>query len=172
MASGVWEALQVPIAVRIALTANGHAEVSCATSDIRYRHLYDLGAGADDMLWVPIDNVTIRLGDSRFPQSPVDGELWIAASVSNGIVTTSEAIREELLRLAKQIPNSPLADTTVESVALSDGKIVSKQDASRAVSIAEAMRQGAWTALTRREPPRSTTIDLRHTTRTRRSSPK
>jgi xanthine dehydrogenase YagR molybdenum-binding subunit len=32
MASGVWEALQVPIAVRIVLTANGHAEVSCATS--------------------------------------------------------------------------------------------------------------------------------------------
>ena len=34
MATGVWEALQMPIAVRIMLTANGHAEVSCATSDI------------------------------------------------------------------------------------------------------------------------------------------
>jgi xanthine dehydrogenase YagR molybdenum-binding subunit len=34
MATGVWEALQVPITVRIVLTANGHAEISCATSDI------------------------------------------------------------------------------------------------------------------------------------------
>ncbi len=34
MASGVWEALQMKTAARIALTANGHAEVSCATSDI------------------------------------------------------------------------------------------------------------------------------------------
>ena len=34
MATGVWEALQMPIAVRIVLTANGHAEVACATSDI------------------------------------------------------------------------------------------------------------------------------------------
>jgi xanthine dehydrogenase YagR molybdenum-binding subunit len=34
MATGVWEALQVPITVRIVLTANCHAEVSCATSDI------------------------------------------------------------------------------------------------------------------------------------------
>jgi len=34
MATGIWEALQVPITVRIALTANGHVEVSCATSDI------------------------------------------------------------------------------------------------------------------------------------------
>ena len=34
MATGVWEALQMPIAVRIVLTANGHAEMACATSDI------------------------------------------------------------------------------------------------------------------------------------------
>ena len=31
---GVWEALQMPTAARIVLTANGHAEVACATSDI------------------------------------------------------------------------------------------------------------------------------------------
>ncbi len=34
MATGIWEALQMEFAVRIVLTANGHAEVSCATSDI------------------------------------------------------------------------------------------------------------------------------------------
>ena len=34
MATGVWEALQMPAAARIVLTANGHAEVSCAASDI------------------------------------------------------------------------------------------------------------------------------------------
>jgi xanthine dehydrogenase YagR molybdenum-binding subunit len=34
MATGIWEALQMATAVRIVLTANGHAEVACATSDI------------------------------------------------------------------------------------------------------------------------------------------
>src|SRR5262249_62349951 len=34
MATGIWEAMQVRMAVRIVLTANGHAEVSCATADI------------------------------------------------------------------------------------------------------------------------------------------
>ena len=34
MATGIWEALQMPMAARIVLTGNGHAEVSCATSDI------------------------------------------------------------------------------------------------------------------------------------------
>jgi xanthine dehydrogenase YagR molybdenum-binding subunit len=142
MAAGIWEALQVPIAVRIVLTANGHAEVSCATSDIGTGTYTIMAQVAADTLGLPLDNVTIKLGDSTLPQSPVEGGSWIAASVSNGIATTAGAVREELLRLAKQVPNSPLVDTTSEEVALADGKLVSKRDASRAVPIAEAMRHG------------------------------
>jgi len=142
MATGIWEALQVPIAVRIVLTANGHAEVSCATSDIGTGTYTIMTQVAADMLGLPLDNVTIKLGDSILPQSPVEGGSWIAASVSNGIVTTSDAVRAELLRLAKQMSNSPLGDATPDEVALADGKLVSKRDASRAVSIADAMRHG------------------------------
>ncbi len=155
MASGVWEALQVPITVRIGLTANGHAEVSCATSDIGTGTYTIMAQVAADMLGLPLDNVTIKLGDSTLPQSPVEGGSWIAASVSNGIATTVDAIRRELLHLAKQMPNSPLADATPDEVALADGKLVSKGDASRAVSIADAIRQGA---VDRIEQEKSTTF--------------
>ena len=142
MATGVWEALQMPIAVRIALTANGHAEVSCATSDIGTGTYTIMAQVAADMLGLPLDNITIKLGDSTLPQSPVEGGSWIAASVANGIATTSDAVRRELLGLAKQMPSSPLADVAPEEVALADGNLVSKRDPARAVSIAEAMRQG------------------------------
>ena len=142
MATGIWEALQVPIAVRIALTANGHAEVSCATSDIGTGTYTIMTQVAADMLGLPLESVSIKLGDSTLPQSPVEGGSWIAASVSNGIATTSDAVREELLRLAKQMPNSPLADATPDEVALVDSKLVSKRDQSRAVSIVDAMRHG------------------------------
>ncbi|HKD76720.1 MAG TPA: xanthine dehydrogenase family protein molybdopterin-binding subunit [Ktedonobacterales bacterium] len=142
MATGVWEALQVPITVRIVLTANGHAEISCATSDIGTGTYTIMAQVAAEMLGLPLDNVTIRLGDSTLPQSPVEGGSWIAASVSNGIVTTADAIRERLLRLAQQMPNSPLANATVAEVTLVDGKLLSNRDASRAVTIAEAMRHG------------------------------
>jgi xanthine dehydrogenase YagR molybdenum-binding subunit len=155
MATGVWEALQMPIAVRIVLSANGHAEVSCATSDIGTGTYTIMAQVAADMLGLPLDSVTIKLGDSTLPQSPVEGGSWIAASVSNGIVTTSNAVREELLRLAKQMPNSLLADAAPDEVALADGKLVSKRDASRAVSIADAMRHGA---VDRIEQEKSTTF--------------
>jgi xanthine dehydrogenase YagR molybdenum-binding subunit len=143
MATGVWEALQVPITVRIVLTANGHAEVACATSDIGTGTYTIMTQVAADMLGLPLDNISIKLGDSTLPQSPVEGGSWIAASVSNGIVTTCDAIREELLRLAKKAPDSPLADAMLDGVMLADGKLVSKQNASRAISIADVMRLGA-----------------------------
>lgn len=140
MATGVWEALQVPITVRIVLTANAHAEVACATSDIGTGTYTIMAQVAADMLGLPLDSIDIKLGDSTLPPSPVEGGSWMAASVSNGIATTAHAIRDELLRLAKQIPNSPLADAAADEVELAAGKLVSKRDASRAVPITEAMR--------------------------------
>jgi xanthine dehydrogenase YagR molybdenum-binding subunit len=142
MATGVWEALCVPITVRIALTVNGHAEVACATSDIGTGTYTIMAQVAADMLGLPLESISIKLGDSTLPQSPVEGGSWIAASVSNGIVTTADAVRDELLRLAQRIPGSPLADATPGDVVLADGKLASRRDAARAVSIADAMRAG------------------------------
>jgi hypothetical protein len=64
MATGVWEALQVPITVRIALTANGHPEVSCATFDIGTATCTIMTQVAAEMLGLPLESITINLGDS------------------------------------------------------------------------------------------------------------
>ncbi len=142
MATGVWEALQMPIAVRIALTSNGHAEVSCATSDIGTGTYTIMAQVAADMLGLPMENISIRLGNSSLPQSPVEGGSWIAASVANGIATTADAIRADLLRLAQSMPNSPLAGAGPGDVSLSDGCLVRASEPSRRVSVMEAMRHG------------------------------
>jgi xanthine dehydrogenase YagR molybdenum-binding subunit len=143
MATGIWEALQMKTAVRIVLTANGHAEVACATSDIGTGTYTIMAQVAADMLGLPLEDITVKLGDSTLPYSPVEGGSWTAASVSNAIAKTSDEIRKKLLRLAKAMPESPLAAAKLEDVALVDGKIVSKKATSRAVSIADAMRHGA-----------------------------
>jgi xanthine dehydrogenase YagR molybdenum-binding subunit len=151
MATGVWEALQMPAAVRIILTANGHAEVASAASDIGTGTYTIMAQVAADMLGLPLDNVSIKLGDSTLPQCPVEGGSWIAATVSNAIVTTAAAVREELLRLAQKMKDSPLAGAKPEDVTLTDGKIVSKKDASRAVSITDAMRDGKVDRITQQK---------------------
>jgi xanthine dehydrogenase YagR molybdenum-binding subunit len=92
------------------------------------------------MLGMPLDNISIKLGDSTLPQSPVEGGSWIAASVANGIAATSTAISKRLLRLAKRMGSSPLAGTALDDVVLAGGRLVSRRDASRAVFIADIMR--------------------------------
>jgi xanthine dehydrogenase YagR molybdenum-binding subunit len=143
MATGIWEALQMPVAARIVLSANGHAEVSCAASDIGTGTYTIMAQVAADKLGLPIENISIKLGDSTLPQAPVEGGSWMAASASHAVATTAEEVRKELLALAKAIKGSPLAKAKLDDVVLADGKVVSKQDPSRAVSIADAMRHGA-----------------------------
>ena len=60
MATGVWEALQMKTTVRVVLTANGHAEVSCATSDIGTGTYTIMAQVAADMLGLPLENVTVE----------------------------------------------------------------------------------------------------------------
>src|SRR5499426_4190991 len=141
MATGIWDAFQSPITVRITLTANGHAEVACATSDIGTGTYTIMGQVAADMLGLPLENITVKLGDSSLPQSPVEGGSWIAVSVSNGIATTAEAIRDELLGLAKKMPNSPFATMSPGDVVLVNGTLASKGDALRSVPIVDVMRR-------------------------------
>jgi xanthine dehydrogenase YagR molybdenum-binding subunit len=148
MATGVWEALQMPAAVRITLTANGHAEVSSAASDIGTGTYTIMAQVAADMLGLPLENITIRLGDSTLPQCPVEGGSWIAASICNAIANTAADVRGQLLDLARRMDDSPVAGAAPQDVILSEGSIVSKRDAGRAVSIADVMRHAGLERVT------------------------
>src|SRR5262249_44213959 len=139
MAGGVWDAMQVPITVRIGLAADGHVEVACASSDIGTGTYTIMTQVAADMLGLPPERIRIRLGDSDLPQSPVEGGSWMGASVSTGIAPTAAAVRAERLRLAKLMPGSPLADAAPGDVVLADGRLVSRHDPARGVPIADAM---------------------------------
>lgn len=138
MASGVWEALQMPVAVRIVLTANGHAEVSCAASDIGTGTYTIVAQVAADALGLPIENISVRLADSTLPQAPVEGGSWMAASSAHAVLGAAEEIRQELVHLAKAMPGSPLADLDAANATLADGMVAGNGRA--AVSIADVMR--------------------------------
>ncbi len=104
MATGVWDAWQMDNSTRIVLTSNGHAEVASAFSDIGTGTHTIVAQVTADMLGLPLDSVTVKLADSTLPQAPVEGGSWTAASVSAALARTAEAIRKELLRLAKKLP--------------------------------------------------------------------
>ena len=142
MATGIWEAMQMPASAKAVLTANGSVEIASATADIgpgTYTMMTQLGA---EMLGVPLESVTAKLGDSALPDAPVEGGSFTTSSVGCAIHAACRAVKRELLGLAKRMPGSPLADATLDEVILADGKIRHRGEESREISVSDAMRAG------------------------------
>jgi xanthine dehydrogenase YagR molybdenum-binding subunit len=142
MATGIWEAMQMPARAKAVLTANGSVEIASATADIgpgTYTMMAQLTA---EMLGLPLDNVTAKLGDSALPDAPVEGGSFTTSSVGSAIYAACRAVQKELLVLAQKMAGSPLAGAKLDHVVFAEGKIRHKNDASREVSVADAMRTG------------------------------
>jgi xanthine dehydrogenase YagR molybdenum-binding subunit len=149
MATGIWEAIDNHFTVRVVLTANGHAEVTCAASDLGTGTYTVMAQVAAELLGLPIESVSVKLGDSTLPQAPVAGGSWTASSVANALAVTCDEVRAELLRLAQTAPGSPLGNAGPQDVVLASGSIVSRRDPNISVSIADAMRRGGVERLER-----------------------
>lgn len=142
MASGVWEANMMKTSARAVLGADGRLAISCATSDIGTGTYTILTQIAADALGLAMDDVTVELGDSSLPTSPVQGGSWTAASAGSAVMAACQTLREKLLKQAAKIDGSPLADAAIDDVAFSDGRIVMRTDAARSVLLADAVGVG------------------------------
>jgi xanthine dehydrogenase YagR molybdenum-binding subunit len=142
MATGFWEAMQMPASAKAVLTANGSVEIASATADIgpgTYTWMTQLAA---EMLGVSIENATAKLGDSALPDAPVEGGSFTVSSVGSAIHAACRAVQKELLVLAQKMARSPLAGAKLDDVVFAEGKIRHKHEESREVSVADAMRAG------------------------------
>jgi xanthine dehydrogenase YagR molybdenum-binding subunit len=142
MASGIWEAMQLKASARAVLTANGSVEIASATADIgpgTYTMMAQIGA---ELLGVPLESVTVKLGDSSLPDAPVEGGSFTTSSVGSAIHGACRAVQKELLQLAQKAAESPLAGAKLDDVLFADGTIRHNRDPKREVSLVDAMRAG------------------------------
>jgi xanthine dehydrogenase YagR molybdenum-binding subunit len=142
MATGIWEAMQMKASARAVITANGGVEIASATADIGPGTYTMMAQLAAEMLGAPLNDVTVRLGDSALPDAPVEGGSFTTSSVGSAIHAACRAVQQELLQLAERTKDSPLAGAKLDDVVFAEGRIRRKDDAARAVSIADAMRAG------------------------------
>ena len=102
MATGIWEAMQMKASARAVLTANGSVEIASATADIGPGTYTMMAQLAAEMLGVPLENVTVKLGDSALPDAPVEGGSFTTSSVGSAIHAACRAVQKELLGLAQK----------------------------------------------------------------------
>ncbi|WP_150290124.1 aldehyde oxidoreductase molybdenum-binding subunit PaoC [Sphingobium estronivorans] len=85
---------------RIGVDGQGHVTVETDMTDIGTGSYTILGQTAAEMLGVPLEAVTVRLGDSRFPVSAGSGGQWGANSSTAGVYAAAMALRAKLAEKA------------------------------------------------------------------------
>jgi xanthine dehydrogenase YagR molybdenum-binding subunit len=142
MAGGAWESMQQKAAASARLTVDGKLTVSSATEDIGTGTYTVMTQIAAEMVGLPLENVTFQLGDSSLPEAPVEGGSFTVASVGSAIKAACGEIRKTLFGFARKFEGSPLAGASLDGVEFAEGRIRLRDDPTRSVSIAEAMRGG------------------------------
>lgn len=113
----------IPASARLRLSANGSAWVGCAAHDIG-TGTYTIAAQiVADRFGIPMDQVTVELGDSRLPTGPIAGGSMTAGSISGALANACDTARDRLLQSAST-GGGPFAGVPARELRLEGGEIV------------------------------------------------
>ena len=147
MATGIWDANQMPARAEAALLVNGKLWVSSATADIGTGTYTIMTQIAAEMMGMPMEDVIFRLGDTDYPVAPIEGGSWTAATVGTAVQAACEELGKSLLKLAKKIPGSPFKGASWEDVTFADKHLVLKKDTSVRVPLQTLVDQNGGKAV-------------------------
>jgi xanthine dehydrogenase YagR molybdenum-binding subunit len=133
MAAGLRLNLLMPSAARIRLDPGGRLTVETDMTDIGTGAYTILAQTAAEMMGVPVEAVTVTLGDSASPVSAGSGGQW-------GANTSTAGLYAACLKLRGAV--SARLGFKAEDVEFADGKVVS---GNRSIPLAEAAKDGPLT---------------------------
>lgn len=128
MATGIWEANQLPAKAGMLLTAEGKLKVSSAVTDIGTGTFTVMAQIAADELGMPIADVEFGYGDSKMPFAPIQGGSFTTTTVGAAIRATARALRKKLYKIAVKTGGGIWKGTREEDVGFENGCIVLKND--------------------------------------------
>jgi len=133
MASAIRGAPIMPAGARVTLGVDGRVTVEANMTDMGTGSYTIVGQIAAEMMGLPLDQVVVRLGDSRFPEAFGGGGQGGAASVTAGVYAACAKLREAVaVRLGI---NSAEVDFT-------DGEV---RSGNRRTKLTDATKAGAIT---------------------------
>lgn len=125
MATGMWDAYQLPARVEALINREGKLEVHNATTDIGTGTLTVMTQIAADQLGLSIEDVIFQYGDSKKPFSMFQGGSLITASTGVAIIVAVKALKAKLIKKVKAISDSPFKDVKEENITFRSGYVYS-----------------------------------------------
>jgi xanthine dehydrogenase YagR molybdenum-binding subunit len=123
VASAIYTHWRWPGKARVTVRADGSAIVEAAAHDIGTGTYTVMAQVAADTLGVPLDRVTVHLGDTRLPEShPAIGSST-AANATAAVMLAAQAARKKATQLAVAGHDAPFAAAKSEDVIVADGRL-------------------------------------------------
>ncbi|MET4848045.1 xanthine dehydrogenase family protein molybdopterin-binding subunit [Bradyrhizobium japonicum] len=113
-ATSCYPTQMAPAAARVRLQRDGHVRVQIAGHEIGNGAYTVIGQAAAERLGVPIENVSVFIGDSDLPPAPVAGGSNSTASTCSTVIMVCEQIRQKLFKAT--MPDENLIDKAKETV--------------------------------------------------------
>jgi xanthine dehydrogenase YagR molybdenum-binding subunit len=121
VATATYPARTMPASAIAKLRPDGTFLVQAGTQDIGTGTYTIMTQIAADALGVPFESVTFELGDTVYPETPISGGSFTAASTGSAVKMTGLALRDKLIALAVVDPKSPLNGLGADGVTVADG---------------------------------------------------
>lgn len=153
MATGIWEAMQMPASAKACIDATGKLIVSSATTDIGTGTYTVMAQIAAEAMGFPMEQVEFKLGDSSMSEAPLQGGSFTVSSVGSAVQKACLELRRKLLDTVQQSPASPFSGKTLDEIDFADGWLFVKNDPEQKVKLTDiAAETGAMEAEASVEP--------------------
>jgi xanthine dehydrogenase YagR molybdenum-binding subunit len=166
MAGGTYPRLWLPAEAVVRVRADGAVEVDSGGADLGTGTYTVLAQVVADALGVPEEQVIVRLGDTAYPRAHVAGGSQLAGSLAPVVHTAAAAVRDDLIQLAVEDPQSPVHDAATAELVVEQGRVSLARDPAAGVTFADILRRAGRDAIESFRdsvPPGSTEQDRQET---------
>jgi xanthine dehydrogenase YagR molybdenum-binding subunit len=124
MAAAIRGNFLLPAKAAMRVEADGRVVVRQGMTDIGTGSYTIIAQIAAETMGVPIEQVTVEIGDSGFAPTPGSGGQFGAASAGSAVYEGGMLMRKTLAAMAAEDPASPLHGAALEEIDFRDGLIV------------------------------------------------
>jgi len=131
VATAYYPVYRFPAAARVRISADGTAIVQAGANEMGMGTATVQIQEAAESLGLPIDKVSFHYGDSNLPESPTAGGSCQTVSIAAAVQAAVEKAQREMLTLAGDEYDSPLASAKYEQIEARDGGLFRADEPSK-----------------------------------------
>jgi len=123
VAGAIYTHWRWPAKARVTLSGDGAAVVETGSHDLGTGTYTVMQQVAADALGLPLEKVTVRLGDTRLPDSHASIGSATMANAGASVLLAAKAARDKAIALALTGRDAPFAGASADAVVVADGRL-------------------------------------------------